>query len=408
MFNLFTPVRGGLKRARKLLAALGLDHLVSAHDGRRFCDSPSVQGDLKRHRLTPKLTDSKPADPVITQLLNDVTEGQTRTFIEQLSGVQPVVVNGQSATIHSRSTLFNELVDLAIPYLESYYRGLGLSTRRVAYKRNLAAKIRRLQKAVRDAKPKSRERNLLTWVLEKTSAMQAAIDQRTFYDLEVTIPGTTLANEVLILGAHLDSTAGSPWDSEDAAPGADDDGSGTVALMTIGAALSKLKLDRTVRLVHFSGEEQGLWGSNAYAEMADNEVKSGKIKLVGMMQMDMISYTGGGANNLEVHDFGDVDRGSRKISQTCVNQVARNNLNLIASIQESDHLADRSDQYGFWKRGYAALLISESTVEENPNYHSTNDNVSTLNFGFLVEVIRMMIASSAELAGYNAKAKEAA
>src|ERR1700756_4835370 len=70
--------------------------------------------------------------------------------------------------------------------------------------------------------------------------------------------GTTKPDEVVILGAHLDS-----WDL---GTGATDNGTGSMAVLEAARALEKLgvKPKRTIRFVLFSGEEQGLNGSKAY------------------------------------------------------------------------------------------------------------------------------------------------
>lgn len=74
------------------------------------------------------------------------------------------------------------------------------------------------------------------------------------------IPGTDLANEVVIIGAHIDS-----WDL---GTGATDNGTGVVAVMEALRAMKAtgLKPRRTIRLALFSGEEQGHWGSKAYVK----------------------------------------------------------------------------------------------------------------------------------------------
>src|SRR5439155_25065899 len=103
------------------------------------------------------------------------------------------------------------------------------------------------------------------------------------------------------LGAHLDSTAGRTSSAEPVAPGADDDASGTVALMELAKALKGLPLTCTVRLVHFTGEEQGLYGSYVHSDV----VAKAKPDLVAMIQMDMIGYCAKPGNRLDIHDGAD-------------------------------------------------------------------------------------------------------
>ena len=88
------------------------------------------------------------------------------------------------------------------------------------------------------------------------------------YNTIADIPGTDLANEMVIIGAHIDS-----WDL---GTGATDNGTGVVAVIEALRAIQAtgLKPRRTIRVALFSGEEQGHWGSKAYvaahqAEMAN-------------------------------------------------------------------------------------------------------------------------------------------
>jgi Zn-dependent M28 family amino/carboxypeptidase len=67
--------------------------------------------------------------------------------------------------------------------------------------------------------------------------------------------GTKKPNEVIVVGAHMDSTSNQ---GSSLAPGAVDNGSGTVGVMMISQAMSQMNFDRTVHLVAFSGEEQVL------------------------------------------------------------------------------------------------------------------------------------------------------
>ena len=88
-------------------------------------------------------------------------------------------------------------------------------------------------------------------------------------NLEVLIPGRS--RETIVLGAHYDTASDSrvrreqPDDARSAAPGADDNGTGVAALMEAARALRGLRLEKTVRLVHFSGEEEpSEFGSGRY------------------------------------------------------------------------------------------------------------------------------------------------
>lgn len=85
------------------------------------------------------------------------------------------------------------------------------------------------------------------------------------YNTVAEIPGSEKPDEIVILGAHLDS-----WDL---GTGATDNGTGSVAVLEAARVLAKLDLKpkRTIRFVLFSGEEQGLNGSRVYVEAHKSE-----------------------------------------------------------------------------------------------------------------------------------------
>ena len=60
-----------------------------------------------------------------------------------------------------------------------------------------------------------------------------------------------------------------------------------------------MKLPFTVRLVHFTGEEQGLWGSYAYSD----QVAAAKTDILAMVQVDMIGYCAKPGNRVDIHDI---------------------------------------------------------------------------------------------------------
>ena len=88
------------------------------------------------------------------------------------------------------------------------------------------------------------------------------------------IPGTDLANEMVIIGAHIDS-----WDL---GTGATDNGTGVVAVIEALRAIQAtgLKPRRTIRVALFSGEEQGHWGSKAYVAAHKAEMDNVQAVLI--------------------------------------------------------------------------------------------------------------------------------
>ncbi len=106
-------------------------------------------------------------------------------------------------------------------------------------------------------------------------------NNRTWTNIEVTLSGDELTDEVYIAGGHYDSTS-----LFGAAPGADDNGSGTAALVELARVLRDCEYKRTVKLVFFSNEEQGLIGSERYAaDAVENE-----MNIQGFLALDTIGF----------------------------------------------------------------------------------------------------------------------
>jgi len=96
--------------------------------------------------------------------------------------------------------------------------------------------------------------------------------------------GHTKPGEIIVIGAHYDSTSQQP---ATLAPGAVDNGSGAAGVMVLAAASRLMDFSRTVEFIVFGGEEQGLYGSYHYVQEATREGKN----IVGALIMDMIGYS---------------------------------------------------------------------------------------------------------------------
>ena len=175
---------------------------------------------------------------------------------------------------------------------------------------NMTTLSREYQAAAVPAAFLAREDYLLLWELQAAGPVQMEVNiQGTLsgkavevYNTVAEIRGTEKPDEVVILGAHLDS-----WDL---GTGATDNGTGSMAVLEAARALQKLgvKPKRTIRFVLFTGEEQGLNGSRAYVAAHKDELPkisgvlvhdtgTGKVLTIGLMgnynvreTMDRVMY----------------------------------------------------------------------------------------------------------------------
>lgn len=109
----------------------------------------------------------------------------------------------------------------------------------------------------------------------------------------LTVHGQSLANEIVVVGGHLDSISNSGSGDGMVAPGADDDASGIATISEIirVALRSGWKPRRTLKFMGYAAEEVGLRGSNAIAQ----SFRSQGLQVVGVLQLDMTNHSAGSA-----------------------------------------------------------------------------------------------------------------
>lgn len=196
------------------------------------------------------------------------------------------------------------------------------------------------------------------------------------------------SNQVYLLTAHMDSTAASSG-TNDPAPGADDNGSGTAVVMETAAVLKSVsnQLNTSLEFILFSGEEQGLWGSYHYV----NNLSSQKT-IKGVVNIDMIGNQGpsGDCTNFGYKPY----NGGDVLSQAIVSANRKYNIGLDASSVQSSN--GRSDHKPFWDRGIPAIFGFE--CDFSPVYHTVNDKLDKINFNQLTKNAKALVAALAELA----------
>ncbi len=197
------------------------------------------------------------------------------------------------------------------------------------------------------------------------------------------IPGLTQPGQKVVVVAHYDSTSGQP---RVLAPGADDNGSGTAAVLELARLLSGEKFDFSIVLLCVSAEEWGLYGSRAYAVQARERGDD----IVGVIDLDMISFPDPSGDAVDLY--------GNSASEWLVDRfiaVARSRARLrLDKVIDSSMVY--SDHAPFWDQGYPALCANEDS--SSPYYHTTGDTLATLDMGFAVEATRAAVAAVADLA----------
>src|SRR6185503_11484427 len=100
----------------------------------------------------------------------------------------------------------------------------------------------------------------------------------------------TAADRVYVVSAHYDSRRTEVLDGAGDAPGADDDASGVSAVLELARVMAPHPTEATIVFVAYAGEEQGLYGSTHFAELA----KQNNWNIQGVLNMDIIGSSLGG------------------------------------------------------------------------------------------------------------------
>ena len=185
--------------------------------------------------------------------------------------------------------------------------------------------------------------------------------------LRVRLIGSTRPNEIVVLGGHLDSiNAG--WGSGKAAPGADDNASGSSNLVEILRIVSqKAQPQRTIEFFWYAGEESGLLGS---AEIA-KQYKAEKKDVVAVLQLDMTLYPGSGEFVVgSMTDF--TSSWLRDYFK------AMNEMYIHGRIIDDECGYGCSDHASWYRQGYPTLMPFESKMHyDNPNIHTAKDLINS-------------------------------
>ena len=240
-------------------------------------------------------------------------------------------------------------------------------------------------------------------------------------------------NRVYVVSGHYDSMCSSPTDAKCDAPGANDDASGTAAVLEMARVMAKYKFDATIVFMTVPGEEQGLLGATYFAEQA----KKNAMDIEAMFTNDIIGSSLG-ANG--IHDPKTVRVFSEGVPSNETQQEAMTRRSvggendsqsrqLARFIKETTEryvpamkvwMIYRRDRYGrggdhqpFLERGYAAVRFTEP----NENYQHQHQNVRLENgiqygdlpqfddFNYIANVARVNAASLAALASAPARPK---
>lgn len=185
------------------------------------------------------------------------------------------------------------------------------------------------------------------------------------------------------------------------APGANDDGSGTVLTMELARVLAEsgIEFDATLVFIGWAGEEQGLIGSTLHAE----DLSKNGVAVDAVFNNDIVGNSLGGngirdAESVRVYAIGPEDSPARALARHIERiagiYVPSHRIRLMA---REDRFGRGSDQSSFTRFGYPAVVFREAN-ENFAKQHSADDTLDGVDFGYLAQNARVNVAGMAALA----------
>ena len=217
-----------------------------------------------------------------------------------------------------------------------------------------------------------------------------------FRNISVDIYGKERRDEIIVVGAHYDTT----W----LTPGADDNASGVAGLLELARLLRDKELNKTLRLIAFTNEEMPFFGRDEMgSRVAAKRSYDRQENIIGMFSLEMIGYY--------------KDEPGTQFYPPVIRQFYPDTGNFIAFVGNlssraflheaiqafrdkaqfpSEGLAApqwlvpdirRSDNSAYWYYGFPALMVTDTANFRNRNYHKSSDTYETLNYEYMARAV---------------------
>jgi hypothetical protein len=238
--------------------------------------------------------------------------------------------------------------------------------------------------------------------------------------------GTERPNDVVIIQGHIDSRVTDIMNSTSDAPGANDDGSGTAAVIEAARVLSKHKFPGTIVYAALSGEEQGLYGGKVLANYAkaqgwnvvavlNNDIIGNSCSSDGLCDSTHARVLSEGPRSqgqidllAQTHSLGgENDAPSRNISRYLDRLADRLNIGLdVRQIWRTDRFGRGGDHIPFLELGFPAARISVAVENYNWQHQDLRtekgirygDTIDHVDFAYLAKMTKLNVAALAAIA----------
>jgi hypothetical protein len=199
-----------------------------------------------------------------------------------------------------------------------------------------------------------------------------------------------LKHEYLVFSGHMDHVGvGRAVDGDSIYNGADDDASGTIAVVELAEAFSKLhpRPRRSMIFVTVSGEEKGLWGSGYFAAHPPVPVE----QMVANFNADMVGRNWSDTIVVIGKEHSDLGETMNRVNA----QHPELNMTAIDDLWPEENFYSRSDHINFARRGVPILFFFNGTHED---YHQPGDEVEKIDGDKTARIVRLMFYLGLEVA----------
>lgn len=201
--------------------------------------------------------------------------------------------------------------------------------------------------------------------------------------------GSVNPDKILILSSHIDSVGNS---------GANDDGTGTIGLLTVAKELAKSNYGKTIRVLGFDREEVGLKGSDAYVAALNN-----KADIIGDIHFEMMGFNSKKDGAFHVIDCNSgIFGGNRPVENSLFlsKQIKDSITDLGLDLSVTKACTDRSDHASFWRHKIPAVVISENFFGgdgDNCYHRSCDVQDDRLDYGYMEKILDSVLDATEKI-----------
>lgn len=205
-------------------------------------------------------------------------------------------------------------------------------------------------------------------------------------NLVITKTGTKYPNTFVIICGHFDSIVG---------PGVNDNGSGTSVILEIARILKDIPTEYSIRFIHFTGEEQGLYGSTHYVQNVVNATNP-KMNIKLVFNIDEVGGQKGNNNNTIYCDKDQSNPNSNNVASAQITQELATCTQLYSPLQTAFDPAYASDYVPFQQNGEVITGFYEYIESNYP--HTVNDTYANVDTEYVFKVAKAAVGAAQHFA----------